>query len=97
MQINPRYKQMLLDLIYQQFPTVKVYLFGSRATNTHQEGADVDIALNTGKVIDMNQIYDLKAKIEESTIPLFVDIVDLTSAPDKLKSEIQREGILWKN
>lgn len=92
-----RYKTILLDIINKIIPDCKVYLFGSRARKDHSEGSDIDIALDAGSKIDYKIIYKIKDELEESTIPLFVDIVDLNFADEKIKKEINRDKIIWKN
>ena len=92
-----RYKKQILEIVQAVLPGCKVYLFGSRARQEHDVGADIDIALDAGKKIEMKKIFAIKDKIEESTIPLFVDVVDLHDASEELKKEIQSEGVLWEN
>ena len=60
-------------------------------------GADIDIALDNGKKIDSKKLMYIKDQIEESTIPLHIDVVDLATTSEKLKKEIEKEGVLWKN
>ena len=91
-----RYKNKLLEIIKKRLPESKIYLFGSRARGTQSSGADIDLALDNGKKIDLKLIMKLYGDIEETTIPLTVDLVDLYDASDKLKSEVEKEGILWK-
>jgi len=90
------YKKKLLSIIFEFLPNCKVYLFGSRARQEHDQGADVDLALDDNKPIDPNIMYKIKEKIEESTIPLFVDLVDMHNADEAIKKEIENEGILWE-
>ena len=92
-----RYKKTLLDIIHKKLPKCKVYLFGSRARKTHQSGADIDLALDDKKLIDFDVILSLHADIDETTIPLTVDLVDLHSSSDTLKNEVKEEGILWES
>jgi len=92
-----KYKKTLLEIIHKKLPKCKVYLFGSRARGTHQSGADIDLALNDGKPIDFDIILSLHAEIDETTIPLTVDLVDLYIATGKFRKEIEKEGILWEN
>lgn len=91
-----RYKQILLDIIYKKLPECKVYLFGSRARDEHQSGSDIDLALDNAKPIDLSIIFSLGEEIEDTTIPLTVDLVDLYSASDLFKKQVKKEGILWK-
>jgi len=90
------YKKALLDIIHEFLPHCKVYLFGSRARQEHSEGADIDLALDNNKPIDPNIMYKIRDKIEQSTIPLFVDLVDINNANESIKKEIKNEGVLWE-
>lgn len=65
-----------------------VMLFGSRAKGTHAERSDIDIAVRGG---DFDGFYwDVKEQVHSL---LSFDIVDLNSASDELKKEIERSGI----
>lgn len=91
------YKKVMLGIIHKHLPDCKVYLFGSRARGTHQHGADIDLALDCGMVIPLKVILKIYDDIEETSIPLMVDLVDIATASDLLKNEIKKEGIEWKN
>jgi len=95
--MKEKHKEELLTIISKYLPNAKVFLFGSRARNTHREGADIDLALDTGLKININTILDIKADIEETTIPLFVDIVDMQSITTDLKEEIEKDKVIWKD
>ena len=92
-----RYKQILLKIIDEELPGCKVYIFGSRARNDYKQGSDIDLALDLRTKIDSNKIYVIKDKIEESIIPLHVDLIDIHTISGKFKEEIEKEGILWEN
>ena len=93
--MEKKYKKILLDIIEKYVPGCNVYLFGSRARRTHQSGADVDLAIDAGKSVDYSIVFKILGDIEETTIPLFVDVVDLYSASDEFKGEVKKDGILW--
>lgn len=94
---HEKYKDFLIKIIKENLPNCKIYLFGSRARKTHRSGADIDIALDTGEKIKFEILFEIQDKIEESNLPLFVDLVDLNSASNELKMEVKNEGILWAN
>ncbi len=94
---NIEYKNFLIKVIHRNIPNCKIYLFGSRARRTHRPGADIDIALDAGEKINFRKLFDIQDEIEESSLPLFVDLVDLHSASSELKNEVKNEGILWKS
>ena len=92
-----KYKKKLIEIINKNLPGCKIYLFGSRARGDYSLGADIDLALDVGNPIDINIISELKDEISETNIPLFVDLVDLWSASEKFKKEVESQGILWEN
>lgn len=66
----------------------RVVLFGSRAKGTNTERSDIDIAVRGG---DFDGFYwDIKEQVHSL---LLFDVVDLNSASDELKKEIERSGI----
>ncbi len=92
-----RHKKTLLDIIHKHLPKCKVYLFGSRATKENREGADIDLALDTGEKVDLTKVARIQIDIEETTFPLFVDLVDLHLVSEDFKKNVLSEGIEWKS
>lgn len=90
------YKDILCNIILKHVPTCKIYLYGSRARNQARSGSDIDIALDNNNKIVVQTITLLKSDIEDSTIPFFVDVVDLHNVSEQFKTAIQRDMILWK-
>ena len=74
-----------------------VYLFGSRAEGTHAPISDVDIAVLAEKDIS-RQLSRIRERLEDSTIPLVVDLVDLRNTTPDFLRQVQTQGIvIWKN
>lgn len=94
--IKSEYKKSVLKAIDYHFPTAKVILFGSRARGTNQPGADVDVAIDIGKPIELAEMSRMRGTFENLPIPLEVDVVDMYNIPDVLKNAILKEGIVWK-
>lgn len=76
---------------------VKVYLFGSRAKGKEHRLSDVDLALLPTQPLPLGFIANLKEKIEESTVPYSVDIIDLSQVDDAFREKILTESIEWKD
>ena len=91
------YQKELLTIIHKYIPTCTVYLFGSQARNKHHAGSDIDLAIDAKQILGIGVIGNIKEEIEESTIPYFVDIVDLNNVDVAMKEEILKDGILWSN
>ena len=72
-------------------------LFGSRAMGTHSPSSDIDLAL-FGDNLTLEAIGHLAADLEETTLPVNVDLLrydTITSEP--LKEHIARYGkLLWE-
>ena len=83
------YKKNLLQIIKDELPGCRVYIFGSRARGDYKQGSDIDLALDLGVKIDSNKIYAIKDRIEESTIPLHVDLVDINAVSEKFREKIE--------
>ena len=84
--------------IFNRFQEVEnVYLYGSRAKNTHKLGSDIDLAImNEG--VSEKTVRNIKAEIEDSNLPYFVDITNFTTLNHKeLAEHIQRVGISFYN
>lgn len=77
--------------------SVRVYLFGSRAKGLAREKSDVDIAILPLQSLPDHFFSHLKERIEASTIPYSVDIVNLSEVDDIFRAKIVSEGIEWKD
>lgn len=71
----------------------KVLVFGSRATGKARKYSDIDLAL-IGETAVPSRVQALLAEaLEESKLPYTVDVVDFSSAGERLQSEIRRHGV----
>lgn len=89
-------KEIIVGLLSVLFPTIKIYLFGSRARGTHTPTSDIDLAVDIGRQLSLGELARVKNIIEALNIPHKVDIVDMHSAPKELLDLILKEGIVWK-
>ena len=92
-----RYKEQLLDIITSIIPNCKIYLFGSRASGDASPGSDIDLALDAGSKIDFKEILQMQVKIDETAIPLSVDLVDIHNVSEDFRREIEKERVVWKS
>jgi len=72
-----------------------VILFGSRARGDHQVASDVDLAIDPQGPIPVWAISRLRTALEDSNVPLFVDVVDLRAADAALRERVAKEGRRW--
>jgi len=91
-----RYKEQILAIVSQHLPGCTVYLYGSRARNTHQPGADIDLAIDNGARIADGILATIRYDIEDTTVPLMVDIVDVHAIDKDFYNTISKEWVVWK-
>jgi predicted nucleotidyltransferase len=96
MSIPEEHKTKIINLIKALHPNVKIYLFGSQATNTAARGSDIDIALDAGKRMDLVEVGEVRDILNETRIPQKIDVVDFHQVPETMRYLILKEGILWK-
>lgn len=95
--VDEKYKNKLIEIIEKHIPECKIFLFGSRAQQNYTEASDVDIAIDAGVELKSSLIGKIREEVEESTIPYFVDVVDVNNVSDKMREQIFKHGVLWKD
>jgi predicted nucleotidyltransferase len=74
-----------------------VYLFGSMATGDVRPASDIDVAIFPRTELPRAFFAELTEKIEESTIPYDVDVVDLREVSPDFREAVQRTAIKWRD
>jgi predicted nucleotidyltransferase len=99
MSIQSDYLDKLKHLVLENTKNqpVKIWLFGSHAKGTTHRYSDIDIAILPIGHITLGFISHLKEKIEQSTIPYSVDIIDLSQTDEDFRNKVFNEGIPWKD
>ena len=95
--VDEKTKKELMLIIQRYLPGCKIYLFGSRAKGTYMGGADIDLALDAGHKIDWQTLRKINDEIESTTIPVFVDLIDIYSVENDFLEAIKKEWIQWTN
>lgn len=90
----PRIRAIVLDGLARH-PGVAVYLFGSYAIGRGRRLSDVDVAIDAPGDLPRAVIAELREALEESTVPLRVDLVDLRDADPAFRQRVRREGVKW--
>lgn len=90
-----RIKQMVCD--YCAKLPVTVYFFGSRAKGNMRPTSDVDVAFEPKSKLPEFWLSKLRDRLEESTIPYKVDLVDLSKTSARFKEHALNGAIIWKN
>ena len=93
--VPSEYKLKLTEEIKKHTPSAKIYLYGSRATNTHRPTSDIDLAIDTGEKINKGIMDTINKGILELQLSLEVEVVDMNNVTQGHIERIEREKILW--
>ena len=71
----------------------KLYLFGSYAKGTANEGSDIDLLIEKGKPMSLLKLSGMRQKVQEA-LNLSVDLLTTTGIGDDFRNEIAGTEIL---
>lgn len=75
----------------------RVYLFGSCARGDAHLLSDIDVAIEPLEPLPPAMLAEIRDDLDESTVPYFVDVVDLSDVKPEFRARIERDGIAWKS
>lgn len=84
---NDKYLLQIKTIIgkYLDLNQYKLFLFGSRASGNAAKFADYDIGIQGQEKVPRQILFQIKGDLEESDLPVFVDVIDFNEATDKFK------------
>lgn len=87
-----RHLQALRQLLAIHVPGVEVWAYGSRVTGGGHETSDLDIVLRNPQALKQSTEHypELKEALQQSTIPIFIDVHDWAHLPEPFHREIER-------
>lgn len=88
--------EMITQILLEHVPKAKAWLFGSRATGHAKPFSDVDILIDVGLPLSIQQLASLNTAFDESLLPYKVDIADARSISDTFKNAIDDQLIPLK-
>jgi predicted nucleotidyltransferase len=97
-ELSNKYILHLESMIFEEIAgrPVRVFLFGSRAKGDASAVSDVDVALLGPGRLDRGWLARLRERLEESTIPYKVDLVDLNDVANEFRNVVFRSAKEWK-
>jgi predicted nucleotidyltransferase len=88
-----RHRRELLRILAGYVPEQDVWAFGSRATGKHL-GRVSDLDLAVERAVTPSARYDLKEALDESTLPIRVDFVELERVDPAFAERIRPDFVL---
>jgi predicted nucleotidyltransferase len=91
--LEPRYLEELVRIVKAHLPHGRLGFFGSRVMGKARKTSDVDIALITadGSEISEQTMIRLKEALEDSTLPMRVDVIDWQTTAAGFKAKVEKD------
>jgi predicted nucleotidyltransferase len=83
------------DILRRHLPAgALVWAFGSRVTGRTKPFSDLDLLVDAGHALTLDQSAELAEAFDESDLPFKVDIVDQHRAGASFRAAIAKDGLL---
>lgn len=75
--ITPEHRRIVLDIVDTHLPAcTAVWVFGSRVSGCARRYSDLDLAIDAGRRLTVDETAILREAFDECDLPYRVDIVD---------------------
>lgn len=88
--LKPRHLQLLQQILQEQVAGVEVWAYGSRVNGDGHDGSDLDLVL----LDDTEHYADLKEALQESLLPMLIDLHQWKHLPLSFQQNIQKNYIV---
>ena len=90
------YRDQIEALLREHVPGVEVWAYGSRVSGRSHDASDLDLVLRGPdlKRISSGQLTDLTEALEQSNVPIIVQIHDWARLPESFHREIEQEYVV---
>ena len=85
--LNPKHVKTLMQIFDSYCPNAEIWAYGSRVKNDCHEGSDLDLVVKNFNETNKN-LGELKQLINDSNIPILVDIAEFDALPETFQKEI---------
>jgi predicted nucleotidyltransferase len=91
LQLADRHLHALQMLLIKTVPHAEVWAYGSRVTGNSHEGSDLDLVLRLPSDLtqDVEGFMDLQTALQESTLPMLVEVHLWAQLPNSFHSNIE--------
>jgi predicted nucleotidyltransferase len=90
--LSSDHKELVLNVLDMHLPHgTLAWVFGSRATGRARQYSDLDLAIDAGRPLTLDEIAQLSESFRDSDLPYRVDFVDWQSIDDHWRQIIARE------
>ena len=88
------HRRLVLQILRAHLPgNIKAWVFGSRATGRARRHSDLDLAIDAGRLLTLDETARLSEAFCESDLPFRVDLVDWHDINDRWRQAIVAERV----
>ena len=88
------HRRLVLNILRADLPqSAKAWVFGSRATGRARRYSDLDLAIDAGRRLTLDEIARLSEAFSDSDLPYKVDLVDWQDIDDRWRQMIVAERV----
>jgi len=88
------HRRLVLDIIHANLPqSTETWVFGSRATGRARRYSDLDLVIDAGQRLTLDEIARLTEAFSDSDLPFKVDLIDWRNVEDRWRQTIVAERI----
>lgn len=93
--LSSDHRRLVLDLLSANLPRrAKTWVFGSRATGRARRYSDLDLAIDAGRRLTLDEFGKLVEVFSGSDLPYRIDLVDWQAIDDRFRKVIAGERVL---
>ena len=88
------HRRIVLEILRANVPpSTKAWVFGSRALGRARPYSDLDLAVDAGRPLTLDELGIMAEEFAESDLPYRVDLVDWHSLDDRFRQTIATERV----
>jgi predicted nucleotidyltransferase len=92
--LPPDHGRLVLDVLRANLPShAKAWVFGSRVTGRARRYSDLDLAIDAGRRLTLDETARMAEAFSDSDLPYKVDVVDWHAADDQFRRAIASERV----
>jgi predicted nucleotidyltransferase len=92
--VTPGHRRLVLEVLGANLPRhAEAWVFGSRATGRAQCYSDLDLAIDAGRRLTLDEMARLTEAFSDSDLPYRVDVVDWHGLDDRFRQLIAGERV----
>ena len=92
--LSADHKQLVLNILRADLPpAAKAWVFGSRVTGRSRRYSDLDLAIDAGRRLTLDEMARLSEAFSDSDLPYRVDLIDWQNIDDVWRQAIAGERV----